>query len=199
MTIPSPGRHVALNALAAIGVALELGIEFEVAARALAAFSGIIAALRDQGRGGRPHRARRLRASSRGGARDAGARRARPSGGASWRFFSRIATPGCATCSTNFSAPSTMPTCSICSRFMRPARSRSPGSSSRRLYEALRARGHLDVRYLGDEPDAAARVAADSAAGDLIVTLGAGDVYKLGEARAGSARRAASRRPHERA
>jgi len=38
------------------------------------------------------------------------------------------------------------------------------------------------VRYLGDEADAAARVAADSAAGDLIVTLGAGDIYKTGEA-----------------
>ena len=31
--------------------------------------------------------------------------------------------------------------------------------SSRRLYEALRARGHLDVRYLGDEPDPGARIA----------------------------------------
>ena len=54
--------------------------------------------------------------------------------------------------------------------------------SSRRLYEALRARGHLDVRYLGDEPDPVARIAADTMAGDLIVTLGAGDVYQLGEA-----------------
>ena len=56
-----------------------------------------------------------------------------------------------------------------------------PDVNSRRLYEALRARGHLDVRYLGDEADPAARVAADSAVGDLIVTLGAGDVYKIGE------------------
>ena len=51
----------------------------------------------------------------------------------------------------------------------------------RTLTEALRARGHLDVRYLGDEPDPAARVAAGTMAGDLLVTLGAGDVYHLGE------------------
>jgi UDP-N-acetylmuramate-alanine ligase len=38
------------------------------------------------------------------------------------------------------------------------------------------------VRYLGDEANPAIRVAADSASGDLIVTLGAGDVYKIGEA-----------------
>ena len=34
------------------------------------------------------------------------------------------------------------------------------GVSSRRLYEALRARGHLEVRYLGDESEPAARIAA---------------------------------------
>ena len=37
--------------------------------------------------------------------------------------------------------------------------------SARRLYEALRARGHLDVRYLGDEADPVARLAADTHGG----------------------------------
>src|SRR5215469_5716960 len=41
VSIPTPGHHVAMNALAAIAVALELGIDFAVAARALATFSGI--------------------------------------------------------------------------------------------------------------------------------------------------------------
>jgi UDP-N-acetylmuramate--alanine ligase len=36
-----PGRHVVLNALAAISIALELGIDFRTAADALAAFAGI--------------------------------------------------------------------------------------------------------------------------------------------------------------
>ncbi|MGH7948732.1 MAG: glutamate ligase domain-containing protein, partial [Candidatus Binataceae bacterium] len=53
--------------------------------------------------------------------------------------------------------------------------------NSRRLYEALSARGHLDVHYLGDAADAARRIASESAAGDIIVTLGAGDVYRVGE------------------
>ncbi len=38
------------------------------------------------------------------------------------------------------------------------------------------------MRYLGDEAEPAVRIAADSAPGDLIATLGAGDVYKVGEA-----------------
>ena len=54
-------------------------------------------------------------------------------------------------------------------------------ATSRRLYESLRARGHMNVRYLGDEADPAATVALESGSGDVIVTLGAGDVYKLGE------------------
>ena len=61
------------------------------------------------------------------------------------------------------------------------ARIRLREATSRRLYESLRARGHLNVRYLGDEADPAATVASESVAGDVIVTLGAGDVYKLGE------------------
>jgi UDP-N-acetylmuramate--alanine ligase len=52
--------------------------------------------------------------------------------------------------------------------------------SSRRLYEALRARGHLEVHYLGDEEDPAARIAAGSRGGDVIATLGAGDIYRAG-------------------
>jgi UDP-N-acetylmuramate--alanine ligase len=56
-----------------------------------------------------------------------------------------------------------------------------PGVSARRLCENLKARGHLEVRYLGDRPDAAATVAAASRSGDLIVTLGAGNVYELGD------------------
>src|SRR3984957_3309790 len=41
VTIPTPGIHVAMNSLAAIAIALELGIVFEVAAKALGGFSGI--------------------------------------------------------------------------------------------------------------------------------------------------------------
>src|SRR5208337_3425381 len=55
-----------------------------------------------------------------------------------------------------------------------------PEVSSRRLYEALRARGHVEVHYLGAESPAV-EVAAGSRPGDLIVTLGAGDVYRVGE------------------
>ncbi|HYR78509.1 MAG TPA: cyanophycin synthetase, partial [Candidatus Dormibacteraeota bacterium] len=52
--------------------------------------------------------------------------------------------------------------------------------SSRRLYEALRARGHLEVHYLGADENPAARIALGSRDGDVIATLGAGDIYRMG-------------------
>ncbi len=41
MTINMPGKHNVLNALAATGLALELGIPFDIIARALASFNGV--------------------------------------------------------------------------------------------------------------------------------------------------------------
>jgi UDP-N-acetylmuramate--alanine ligase len=56
-----------------------------------------------------------------------------------------------------------------------------PEVSARRLYEGLRARGHLNVHYFANESEAALRLMCETAAGDLLITLGAGDVYKLGD------------------
>ena len=101
VTIPTPGHHVAMNSLAAIAVALELGIAFEVAARALAKFSGISRRFEIKGEAaGRividdyahhPEEVKATLAAARG-----------DSSGASWRCSSRIDTRGCATCSTDF-------------------------------------------------------------------------------------------------
>ena len=137
-------------------------------------------AIRDQGRSSGTNRARRLRASSGGGARDAG------------RGAGVVQAPG----SSSLPAASVHAAARFVRRFpvgirrcrrallastcIRPARSRLPTSRARRLYEALRARGHLEVHYLGAEEDPAARIASGSRAGDVIATLGAGDIYKMG-------------------
>jgi len=56
-----------------------------------------------------------------------------------------------------------------------------PDVSARRLYEGLRARGRLNVHYLADESEPVVRLMRETAEGDLLITMGAGDVYKLGE------------------
>jgi UDP-N-acetylmuramate--alanine ligase len=180
VTIPSPGHHLALNSLAAIGVALELGIPFATAVRALAAFSGISRRFEIKGEvAGRlvlddyGHHPAEIRATL------AAARAA---------FSRRIVTvfqPHRFTRLRDlfdeflgaFDDTDVLYLLEVYSA----GEDAIAEATSRRLYESLRARGHLNVRYLGDEIDPAATVARESSTGDLIVTLGAGDVYKLGE------------------
>ena len=56
-----------------------------------------------------------------------------------------------------------------------------PGVSSHRLYEAILKRGHLNVRYLGAPTGAAQKLAELTMPGDVVLTLGAGDIYQLGD------------------
>jgi UDP-N-acetylmuramate--alanine ligase len=180
VSIPAPGHHVAMNALAAIAVALELGIAFEVAARALAAFAGISRRFEIKGEAaGRivlddyAHHPEEVRATLKA-ARAAFRKRVvavfQPHRFTRLRdLFDDFVTA--------FDDASVLYLIEVYAAGEDPI----AGVSSRRLYETLRARGHLDVRYLGGDPDPALKLATELVPGDLLVTLGAGDVYKLGE------------------
>ncbi len=56
-----------------------------------------------------------------------------------------------------------------------------PAVSAERLAEAIRAHGHRRVEYVGAPAAAKARLAELLTAGDVLFTMGAGDVWKLGE------------------
>jgi UDP-N-acetylmuramate--alanine ligase len=180
VTIPSPGHHVAMNALAAIAVAHELGVEFAIAADALGKFGGIARRFEIKGEaGGRivlddyAHHPAEIRATL-AAARAAFKRRAvvvfQPHRYTRLRdLFDDFVTA--------FYDADVLYVDEVYGAGEEPL----ADVSGRRLCEAIRARGHLDVRYLGDEPDGASKVAVESAPSDLIVTLGAGDIYRLGE------------------
>jgi len=180
VTIPSPGRHVALNGLAAIAVALELGISFEVAANGLASFQGIYRRFEVKGEAaGRivlddyAHHPQEVRATL-AAARAAFGKRIvavfQP------HRFTRLRD-----LFDDFVAAFDDADLLYLMEVYPAGEEPIAGVSARRLYEALRARGHLQVRYLGDESEPAARIADATATGDLIVTVGAGDIYKIGE------------------
>ncbi|MGH7841002.1 MAG: UDP-N-acetylmuramate--L-alanine ligase [Candidatus Binataceae bacterium] len=180
VTIPSPGHHIAMNALAALAVAHELGVEFAIAARALGKFSGIARRFEIKGEAaGRlvlddyAHHPAEVRATL-AATRAAFKRRAvvvfQPHRYTRLRdLFDDFVTA--------FDDADVLYVDEVYSAGEEPLAE----ATGRRLCEAMRARGHLDVRYLGDEADGALRVAAESAPSDLIVTLGAGDIYRLGE------------------
>src|SRR5579859_6030499 len=180
VTIPSPGHHLALNSLAAIGVALELGVPFATAARALAAFSGISRRFELKGEaagrlvlddyGHHPAEVRATLAAARAAFKRRLVTVFQPHRYTRLRdLFDEFLGA--------FDDTDVLYLLEVYSA----GEDAISEATSRRLYEALRARGHLNVRYLGDEADPAMTVASESGSGDVIVTLGAGDVYKLGE------------------
>jgi UDP-N-acetylmuramate--alanine ligase len=180
VTIPTPGRHVAMNSLAAIAVALELGIEFDVAANALTKFSGISRRFEIKGEAaGRividdyAHHPEEVKATL-AAARAAFKRRTvavfQPHRYTRMRdLFDGFLTA--------FDDADVLCLLDIYSA----GEDAIPDVSSRRLYEAMQARGHNHLRYLGALSGAAAKLAELTAPGDLVLTLGAGDIYQLGD------------------
>ncbi|MBI5062729.1 MAG: UDP-N-acetylmuramate--L-alanine ligase, partial [Desulfatitalea sp.] len=55
------------------------------------------------------------------------------------------------------------------------------GVESRTLCDSIRARGHKDVRYVEDMDAALEHLTELLEPGDVVLTLGAGNVYRLGE------------------
>ena len=55
------------------------------------------------------------------------------------------------------------------------------GISGETLYQAIKRKGHIEVEFIADKSQIAAKVAGKVSSGDVVLTLGAGDVYRVGE------------------
>jgi UDP-N-acetylmuramate--alanine ligase len=180
VTIPTPGVHVAMNSLAAIAVALEVGITFEVAASALAKFSGISRRFEIKGEAaGRividdyAHHPEEVKATL-AAARAAFKRRIvavfQP------HRYTRMRDLFDAFLTAFDDADM------LCLMDIYPAGEDAIREvTSHRLYEAILQRGHLNVRYLGALAGAGRKLAEITVPGDVVLTLGAGDIYALGD------------------
>jgi UDP-N-acetylmuramate--alanine ligase len=56
-----------------------------------------------------------------------------------------------------------------------------PGVSGEALYQAVKRRGHLEVEFIPDKKEIARHLAPKLKSGDIVLTLGAGDIYRAGE------------------
>jgi UDP-N-acetylmuramate--alanine ligase len=50
------------------------------------------------------------------------------------------------------------------------------------LYQAIKRNGHVEVEFVADKTQIAKELSARLAPRDIALTLGAGDIYKVGEA-----------------
>jgi UDP-N-acetylmuramate--alanine ligase len=175
-----PGRHNVLNALAAIGVGLDLEIPFATVAAALAGFAGVQRRFQIRGTAGgvtvvddyghHPAEIRATLAAAKAG------------------FDSRVVTvfqPHRYSRTlhlrqeflTAFNQADVLVVMDIYPAGEAPI----PGVSARDLADGIRAHGHRNVTYLGnDRARVVDHVCELSRPGDLVLTLGAGDVSQLG-------------------
>jgi UDP-N-acetylmuramate--alanine ligase len=175
-----PGRHSATNALAAVAVGHELEIPFAQVKEALGAFTGIhrrfevkgepkgILVIDDYG-----HHPAEIRATI-GAIRD------------SWkRPLTVVFQPHRFTRTrdlfdeflTAFEGADRLVLTEIYGAGEDPI----AGASGEALYQAIKRKGHIDVEFIADKNEIAAHLKDKLERGDIALTLGAGDIYKVGE------------------
>jgi len=180
LQLRSPGKHSATNALAAVAVACELEIPFEQVAAALGAFTGVhrrfevkgepngILIIDDYG-----HHPTEIRATI-GAIRD------------SWkRPLTVIFQPHRYTRTrdlfeeflTAFEGADRLVLTEIYPAGEEPIE----GATGAALYQAIKRKGHLDVAFVADKNQIVAQVTPMLNSGDVALTLGAGDIYKIGD------------------
>jgi UDP-N-acetylmuramate--alanine ligase len=175
-----PGRHHALNALAALAVAEDLEIPFPVAAQALEDFGGIHRRFEVKGEEGDilvvddyGHHPEEIRATLRA-AREGFTRRIvvafQP------HRFSRTRD-----LFNEFLEAFVDADVLVLTDIYAAGEERLEGVSSEALYHALKRRGHLDVHHVAARDRVADSLLEIVHPGDLVITLGAGDIHKCAD------------------
>lgn len=182
VALAAAGDHNVRNALAAIGIGLELGMPFEAIAQGLAAFSGVFRRFQIKGEyqgvmvvddyAHHPTEAKATLQAARAGWPD---RRLvavfQP------HLFSRTRDLADEFGMSFFDADVLVVT------DVYPSREQPiEGVSGRLVADKAKAFGHREVHYVADKTALPAALQELARPGDLVITMGAGDIYKSGEA-----------------
>ena len=180
LTLQVPGRHQVINALAAVAVGLDCDVPFGRVAEALASFAGAdrrfqrkgevrdILVVDDYG-----HHPTEIRATL-AAAQEGWGRRVvvvfQP------HRYSRVAAllPEFGAC---FTAADVVLVTEIYPAGEAPV----PGVTGTAVAAAVREAGHRDARFIGEVTEAPAALVAATRPGDLVITLGAGSVTRVGD------------------
>jgi UDP-N-acetylmuramate--alanine ligase len=173
-----PGRHVLLNALAAVGAGLELDIPFATAARALAGYDGVARRLQFKGeaRGVRVyddygHHPTEIRATL-------GAARLLAGKGRLIVLFQPHRFTRTNLLRDAFAGAFESADEAVITDIYPAGEQPIPGVDGSLVAGAVERHGRPAVRFIPDLATAASAAAAAAGPGDLVVTLGAGDVSR---------------------
>ncbi len=177
-----PGRHNVLNALAAVGVGLCLGISFADIARGLEGFSGVRRRLEQKAAVGNililddyAHHPTEIKATI------AALRQAYPSRRLVVLFqphrYSRTKA-----LFDEFTKAFDQVDLLLLTEIYAASEAPLPGVTGERLYQALRKRREAETYFSENKELLLARTLSLVQPGDLVVTMGAGDIYRVGEA-----------------
>ncbi len=177
--LPLPGNHNVLNALASIAVALELDVSFEEAAQGLASFGGVERRYQLLGLAGDirvvddyAHHPTELKATL------AAARSTHP--GRIVSVFQPHRYTRTRDCMAEFAAAFDESDLVIISEIYPAGDSPIPGISGQVLAETISDQGHANVRFISELDAIRDELPKHLNPGDLVLTLGAGDIAKLG-------------------
>jgi UDP-N-acetylmuramate--alanine ligase len=179
VSLPLPGRHNVANALAALAVADEVEVPFAVAAGALASFRGVERRFETKGvvagirvvddYGHHPSEVRATLAAARGVHPGRIVVVFQPHRYTRTRdLFDAFATA--------FHDADLL----VLTEIYAAGEPKLPGVEAAALADAIRARGHRDVRFVPDLERVPDALVPELRSGDLVLTLGAGSVSKLG-------------------
>jgi UDP-N-acetylmuramate--alanine ligase len=181
LTLHAPGRHNVSNALAAVAVASELGVPFEQVRRGLAEYGGVVRRFQVKGEAGGvtvvddyAHHPAEVRATL------TAAREVWPGRRIVVAFqphrYSRTRAQFREFLSA-FNDADALLVLEVYAAGEEPIEE----ASADRLCEAIREHGHKGARYLGKAGESGEAVRSFVRPGDVFLTMGAGDVWKLGE------------------
>ncbi len=179
--LPFPGRHNVLNALAAIAVGRELSIPFPTIARALKDFTGVVRRFETKGeRGGvlvlddYAHHPTEITATL------AAARQVHPG-----RRLVALFQPHLYSRTRDFAAEfgRSLAGCDLAIvTDIYPSREKPlPGVTGDLVARAARSAGQANVIYISDKTRVVGELESVLKSGDLLLTMGAGDVVRFGE------------------
>ena len=178
-----PGRHNVLNALAAVAAGLELEVSFEQAARAIAGFRGVARRMQLKGtaRGvtvydDYGHHPTEIRATA-----DAARLVADAGEGKLWILFQPHRYSRTNLLRDAFGAAFEAADGVVLSEIYAAGETPIPGVTGRLVFDAVTAHGKPRVRFEPELARACAAVAEWASEGDVILTLGAGDVGRCGD------------------